>query len=95
MSEVIHRLPSLFGQPRSRWWLEGLRRSVGWLSGISLGGTWQVLRRLKVHYKRGRQYVHSPDPLYDEKLAAIAAAETLARSNPQRFVLLYEDELTY
>jgi transposase len=56
---------------------------------------WQVLRRLNIHYKRGRQYVHSPDPQYDEKLQAIEVAKGQVQADPQRYVLLYQDELTY
>jgi len=95
VSEVVHRSPRLFGHERSRWWLEGIRRRVEWLSGLGVPGVWKLLRRLKVHYKRGRQYVHSPDPHYDTKLEAIAAATTLVRQEPTAYVLLYEDELTY
>jgi DDE superfamily endonuclease len=95
VSEVVHRSPRLFGHERSRWWLAGIRRGLEWLSGLSLPGVWKLLRRLKVHYKRGRQYVHSPDPDYDTKLAAIAAATAVVRQEPTAYVLLYEDELTY
>ena len=46
-------------------------------------------------HKRGRRYVHSPDPAYARKLAAVTAAQALARANPGAVVLLYADELTY
>jgi hypothetical protein len=48
-----------------------------------------------VRYKRGREYVHSPDPDYQLKLASIQAAQQHARAQPHQVVLLYQDELTY
>lgn len=92
---MIHRAPRLLGLNRSRWWLEGLRQIVPWLHENTLSGIHRVLTRLGVTYKRGRVYVHSPDPLYNEKLAVIQTAQLVSATDPQRFVLLYEDELTY
>lgn len=54
----------------------------------------QLLRRLGISYRRGRDYVHSPDPDYPAKLAAIAAARTATQAAPARPVLLYLDEVT-
>lgn len=65
------------------------------MSELSLGGIQRLLRRLRVHYRRGRRYVHSPDPNYEVKMTAINAALAEARADPQRIVFLYEDELTY
>jgi hypothetical protein len=95
LADVVHRAPRLLGLARSRWWLDGLRQAVPWLQEVTVAGVHHVLARLGLTYKRGRVYVHSPDPLYDEKLAVIQVAQTLANTDPQRFVLLYEDELTY
>jgi len=92
---VLQRSPRLSGLARSRWWLAGLRQAVSWLKPYTLPGVWSVLKRLDVRYKRGREYLHSPDPDYDLKLAYIQAARTLAQTDPQRYVLLFEDELTY
>jgi hypothetical protein len=91
----VRRSPRLFGLPRSRWWLAGLRAAVPWLRGRPLGTVHRLLRRLRVRYKRGRRYVHSPDPAYDAKLAAVTAAQAFARAFPGAVVLLYEDGLTY
>lgn len=66
-----------------------------WLATCSLTGGWRLLRRLKLHYKRGRAHVHSPDPEYDVKLALIEAMRALVVAYPQRYVMLYEDEWTY
>jgi hypothetical protein len=54
-----------------------------------------MLRRFDVHYKRGRQYVHSPDAAYQAKLARIAEAIQQVLTQPARYVLLYADEFTY
>ncbi len=64
------------------------------MAPLSLAGIHGVLRRLKIHYKRGRRYLHSPDLCYDEKLALLALIRQLVAEEPSRFVLLYEDELS-
>jgi hypothetical protein len=68
---------------------------VPWLARRSLGGVHGVLRRLRLAYKRGRRYLHSPDPAYAAKLAAVAQARAQAVVDPGRVVFLYQDELTY
>jgi hypothetical protein len=68
---------------------------VGWLSDLSLPGVHKILHRLKISYKRGRRHVHSPDLEYDEKLVLIQIIRELVAVEPKRFVLVYEDELTY
>ncbi len=92
---MVRRSPRLYGLDRSRWWLDGLRQVVVWLRGLSLAGVYKLLRRLGIRYKRGRRYVHSPDPEYDEKMKVIEAIRQLVAQEPRRFVLLYEDEMTY
>lgn len=92
---MVHRSPRLYGWARSRWWLAGLQQTVPWLQALTLTGVQRVLTRLGLRYQRGRRYVHSPDPDYDAKLALLHLAEELARTDPSRYVLLYQDELTY
>jgi hypothetical protein len=53
------------------------------------------LQRLKISYKRGRDYVHSPDDHDQAKLDLIAAAREATRRDPERYVLVHQDELTY
>lgn len=65
------------------------------MGGYSLSGIWRLLKRLGLVYRRAREYVHSPDPDYETKLATIATAITTVRTDPERLVLLYEDEMTY
>lgn len=83
------------GHNQSRWTLAALNRSCDWLRTTTLGGLWQVLHRLGIHYKRGRHYVHSPDPYYVQKVGFIQLFLLRAWYAPEQYVLLYEDELTY
>jgi transposase len=92
---VLHRAPRLFDLDRSRWRLADLGRIVPWLRDCAPGSIQRILHRLGVRYKRGRAYFHSPDLAYDTKLAAVTAAQLLARANPEAVVLLYQDEFTY
>jgi hypothetical protein len=62
---------------------------------MSLPGICKLLRRLGVTYKRGRAHLHSPDLLYNKKMAYIRSLHELNRTDPERYVLLYEDEMTY
>jgi hypothetical protein len=75
--------------------LDGLRQVVSWQQNLSLASIHRILRRLKIHYKRGRRYLHSPDPDYEEKMAAIRMALELVEAYPECFVMVYQDELTY
>jgi hypothetical protein len=63
---------------------------VGTISGLS-----GILDRLGISYQRGRDYVHSPDPDYQAKIAAIEATLAQSRACTGRLVALYLDELTY
>jgi transposase len=58
-------------------------------------GLWQVLRRLGLHYKRARDYLHSPDPHYTRKQDTIAHYLQKARENPARYAFFHLDELTF
>lgn len=52
----------------------------------------KALRRLGVRLKRGRLRVHSPDPAYVTKAAAIADRLRQARTDPLHTALYYGDE---
>jgi len=93
---VARRDPRQLGEKRSRWTLAALLRVCGRLRVQSPSGTWRVLRRLKIHLKRARRYIHSPDPDYVEKLQSIQFC--LRRCTlvvEERSVLLFQDEFTY
>lgn len=53
-----------------------LQQSVPWLLALDLGSVYRLLKRLGIRYKRGRLHLHSPDPDYAAKEAAIVAALT-------------------
>jgi hypothetical protein len=91
----VRREPAQFGHEQSRWSLARLRASCPWLRLRTDGGLAQLLRRLRIRYKRGRDYVHSPDPHYEAKLAYIAQCRHRAQAEPEHYVLLYLDEFTY
>jgi len=95
LTETVHQSPECFGLARSRWWLDGIRQTLPWLAAVSLPGIWQLLSRFDIAYKRGRRYVHSPDPDYPRKCARLRSAWQEVVADPMRFVLLYQDALTY
>lgn len=66
-----------------------------WLNLTSMSGLSQLLDRLGISYKRGRDYVHSPDPFYQAKLALIQAMLLRSRQQPEWYPFVYLDELTY
>jgi transposase len=95
MQALIGASPQQRDLPRSRWWLDGIRQAVDELREHSLMTVQRLLVKLNLRYKRGRRYVHSPDPDYDRKLSAIAQVRAQVQADPARYVLLYEDEFSY
>lgn len=91
----MRRAPEQFGHKQSRWTLVAIRKSCPWLRVETESGLWKLLSRLGIRYKRGRSYIHSPDPLYDDKVAFIETCLAQTRQDPERFVLLYADEFTF
>jgi hypothetical protein len=55
----------------------------------------RLLERLGISYKRGRDYIHSPDRYYQQKLSVIELALLRAMYDPEHYVLLYQDEFTF
>lgn len=53
-----------------------------------------MLHRLGIVYKRARQYIHSPDPNYFDKLTDVEKAMQQAKNNPGRVVTLFMDQVT-
>jgi putative transposase len=90
----IHRSPRLFGLDRNTWTLATLRSTRGGMTHLSLAAVCKGLRRFDLRYKRGRAHVHSPDLLYNQKLAAISRARDLAIQAPEEVAFLYMDEHT-
>ena len=92
VQEGLKRSPLLYGLAQSRWSLASLREAIDWMACLSLSGVWRLLRRFGLSYKRGQRHVHSPDRLYDVKLARIRVALEQARQQPQRVLFFYQDE---
>ena len=81
-------------QPPSRWCLRRLLNACsGFLAVKTLRGLLAILHRLGITRQRARGYVHSPDPLYADQLAAIQ--KTLQNVDNQQRVVVFADQLTY
>jgi transposase len=92
---VLRRSPERFGYTQSRWNLRRLLAQCAWLRLKTEAGLWQLLKRLGISYKRGRDYVHSPDRHYWPKLSRIELARLRAWYEPEKYSFVYLDELTY
>ena len=91
--ELAGRSPHDLGVERSRWTLELLGKACAWLADYTPSGIWRVLQRLGFSRKQVQDHIHSPDPAYDAKCAAIAAHVAEAQTS-QQIVLCYLDEVT-
>lgn len=67
VERYLRQSPRSFGLAQTRWTLAALVQVVPSLKGFSETGVWKVLNRMGYRYKRGQPYMHSPDPLYQEK----------------------------
>ncbi len=98
VSELLHQAPPPTPtQPLApaRWSLPHLCAVCQWLTAYSLSGVWRLLHRWGLSYKRGRHYLHSPDPQYQAKRDYAWRCVAEARAAYPRVVTLYLDELTY
>jgi hypothetical protein len=91
----LRRAPRHGGPARSRWTLALVAAAAVWLAGLTLSGRWRLLRRLGIVYRRGQGHLHSPDPDYAAKVAAVRAARRQVDAAGGTAVLLYLDEFTY
>lgn len=71
-----------------------LIETLDWLRITTEGGMSQMLRRLRISYKRGRDYVHSPDPHYEEKRDLIKQIWQRVSTARELNEFLYMDEFT-
>jgi hypothetical protein len=89
----LHQSPAAYQHSGTRWKLASLLKACPWLRLHSLCGLCRLLAQLKIHWKRARQHVRSPDPHYMEKLRSVRmhleGAQSLKHS-----VLVFEDEFT-
>lgn len=75
--------------------MHGVQRVCTWLQTVTPQGVWQIFKRLHIHYKRGRDYVHSPDADYVAKLRDVHVQVQPLPSAHGLSVVLFADELTY
>lgn len=95
LRNLLEQTPENLGLEESRWQLTLIGRSCSWLKHYSPSGVWRVLRSVKLHYKRGQQHMHSPDPGYQEKKAQAQACVRKAQEHPESVTTLYLDEFSY
>lgn len=90
---MLHQPPTGQEPLPSRWTLARLLEATAdWLKLSSLSGLSQLLHRLKIHWKRGRYHVHSPDPDYVAKLRSIKQHVLADGQDPP--LVLFADEFT-
>jgi putative transposase len=92
--ERVATSPEVWGVTRSRWTLKSLPEVEPAWAAYSVSGLWRYLRALRIAYKRGRHYVHSPDPDYIVKRDAAHACLEDARCRPADVATYYLDELS-
>lgn len=94
--QLLSTAPRQSGVERTRWRLADLcARMIGvGVQVFSRSGVRGVLARLGIGYRRGWEYLVSPDPLAQDKLRLIEAIRQRQRDNPATVVILWMDELT-
>jgi transposase len=91
---TVRRDTGMFDRSKSRWDLGLTAQVCDWLAVNHPSSLSQLLKRLGISYKRGRSYVHSPDPHYQQKMDMIAQCLLKAWYAPKEYALLYQDEFT-
>lgn len=89
---LVRRDPHELGFERSRWRLRDLLSRLSDWKARTTAGVQRILKRMNIHSKRGRSYIHSPDTHYQEKLARITVLRQRVKESQGREVLLYLDE---
>ncbi len=95
MLHVVRREPKTFGIEGTRWTLAKIHEVCDWLRTTTPAGLSRLLDRLRIHWKRGRDHIHSPDPDYLAKEAEIAHFIDRRVTRAPSEVTLYLDEITY
>ena len=86
--------PQTYGIDSARWRLKDLSTVCEELAGYTESGIWRLLDRWGIAWKRGRDYLHSPDPDYLAKLAYNRSFLLRALEHPDRYGFFFQDELT-
>lgn len=81
------------GLQRSRWDLSSLLAQSPFLKLKTLPGLHQVLKRLGISLQRGRSWIHSPDPLYENKVDFME--DCIRKGHDEDIEVVFLDELTY
>ncbi len=93
---MAHAPPAAEGSDAPpRWSLAQVGRVFESLRDYSLSGIWRLLESWGLRYKRGRDYLHSPDPDYIAKRDYARECVRQAKASAGRIVALFLDELTY
>lgn len=93
--ELVRIDPEQLGIGRARWTLGTLKQVEPAWAAYSLSGLWRLLRALAIRYKRGRHYVHSPDPDYVAKRDAAQDCVEKARKEAGKVITYYLDEFSF
>lgn len=84
------------GPPPSRWTLTTIRATFPSIGHYTLSGVWRWLhRRVGVGLRSGTVQQYSPDPQYEKKLRRLKRCLRKAARDPDRVVLVFEDEMGY
>ncbi len=75
--------------------MAGIRQACTWLEHHTIPSVCEILQQLKIHLKRARNYIHSPDPDYLGKLRDVRVVVQRARTAHGLTVLLFLDEVSY
>lgn len=92
---MVHSPPEAYGNKRARWTLASLSEAVADWRSYSPSGLSRLLKATGVSYKRGREYIHSPDRDYIIKRDLAQSCVEEARSNPEQVVTCYLDEFSF
>lgn len=95
VEELLHQSPRRYGILQTRWRLQDVGRALCWLEGVSDPGIYKVLKRLGFSRKQALNFIQSPDPAYRGKWQKILAAYQHAWTEPDKVILLFQDEFTY
>lgn len=97
VGEQLHQAPPALAPEAApaRWSLKHLGAVCEVLADYSLSGIWRLLDAWGLTYKRGRDYLHSPDPHYEQKRDYAQRCVDEARQADPRAVALYLDEMSY
>lgn len=98
LKEIIQKkTPMDYGVEHTRWSLKSLLTLVPSLSHCyqSISSIWYLLKRLGISYKRGRDFIRSPDSGKAFKIRRIRAYLGYARKNPDKVAFLFLDEFSF